>query len=165
MQWTPWSPSSWPFGWRDMERLKLALEIAREQLGRPYAWGGDDPLAGFDCSGFVLEVLRSVGLYPPTGDTTADGLMKYGFMEVEPSEAQPGTLVFWGTNKATHVEMIYARFIDGMQFTIGASGGGSQTLTMADAIKQNAYIKIRPLRLGVIAARDPFARWRPGNSY
>jgi len=27
-----------------------------------YLWGGDDPLAGFDCSGFVIEILKSVGI-------------------------------------------------------------------------------------------------------
>jgi cell wall-associated NlpC family hydrolase len=154
-----------PLGfWRraGTSRIELALDIAREHLGRPYLWGGDDPMAGFDCSGFTLEVLWSVGAYLG-GDTTADGLMRYGFLEVEVENVSPGCLLFWGDERATHVEMVYAVTTDGRVFTIGASGGGSRTQSTADAIAQNAYIKVRPMRSGAIAARDPFASIRGSN--
>jgi hypothetical protein len=41
--------------------------------------------------------------------------------------------------------------------TIGASGGGSATTTLEEAIRSNAFVKVRPLaqRLGYIL-RDPF---------
>ena len=119
--------------------------------GRPYLWGGDDP-SGFDCSGFVIEILKSVGILPRTGDWTADGL--YKMFKHLPSEPQQGCLVFWGTERRkTHVEYCYTKDI-----TIGASGGGSKTITMQDAIKQNAYIKFRPInsRNKKIWVVDPF---------
>ena len=37
------------------------LQTALAYLGTPYVWGGDDP-SGFDCSGFVIECLKSAGL-------------------------------------------------------------------------------------------------------
>jgi hypothetical protein len=101
-------------------------------------------------------------LFPPNEDTTANGLMHHGYMEVSIDSVAPGCLVFWGDGTARHVEMVYAVTTDGQAFTIGASGGGSGTTSMADAIAQNAYIKIRPLRVDVIAACDPFAALRPG---
>ena len=51
------------------------MATALSYRGTPYVWGGDDP-SGFDCSGFVLECLKSVGLLPERADLTADRLMK-----------------------------------------------------------------------------------------
>lgn len=107
-------------------------------------------MAGFDCSGFINEVRASVGL-GPKADLTADGLFKH-FAETkqvvtfdDPMKVNfhfhPGCLVWRGTDKLkTHVEML----INTWQ-TLGASGGGSATKTLEDAIKKNAYIKIRPI--------------------
>jgi hypothetical protein len=39
-----------------------------------------------------------------------------------------------------HVEICLSE-----ELSIGASGGGSKTKTIKDAIKQNAFIKIRPI--------------------
>ena len=39
-----------------------------------------------------------------------------------------------------HVEMM----VDDLH-VVGASGGGSKTKTIADAIKQNAFVKMRPV--------------------
>jgi hypothetical protein len=43
-------------------------------------------------------------------------------------------------------------------FSIGFSGGNSETLTEAEAIKQNAYCKVRPFRNrpGIYGFVDPF---------
>jgi hypothetical protein len=43
-------------------------------------------------------------------------------------------------------------------FTIGSSGGGSKTLTVADAIRDHAFIKVRPIFRGrhITGFCDPF---------
>lgn len=51
------------------------VTTALSYLGTPYIWGGDDP-SGFDCSGFVIECLKSVGLLSENEDFTADGLYR-----------------------------------------------------------------------------------------
>lgn len=140
---------------------QLALDIAYTQIGKPYIWGGDDTMAGFDCSGFICEVLKSVGVLPKLGDWTAAGLEHlYPRITGGITSLQTGHLVFWVRNgKIGHVEMVFAR-VDEPPYlsilTIGASGGGSSTLTLENAIKQNAYIKIRPLATGWVSAVDPF---------
>ena len=148
-----------------MTHHDIAIRAAERFLGLPYLWGGDDPMSGFDCSGLMVEVLKSSGILPRHGDWTADSLMRFGWTERTPNERElePGCLVFWGkthpVQKATHVEMVYA-VIGTDIITIGSSGGGSITNTAQDAVKQNAYVKLRPMRDNPIAARDPFAAVR-----
>lgn len=134
-----------------MADLDVAVRVAWGMLGLPYIWGGDDPVAGFDCSGFVIEVLRSVGILPRAGDWTADDLYRKWAHNTVVAPAA-GCLAFWRRDgRMTHVE-----FCLDSHHTIGASGGGSATTTPDQAIQQNAYIKVRPIRPGAIYV-DPFA--------
>ena len=132
---------------------EFALKLAWEMWGLKYVWGGDDSIAGFDCSGMVIELLKSSGRLPLKGDWTAQEL--YGrFKKNLVVVPRAGCLVFWGAiYSITHIEMM----IDDKR-TIGASGGGSKTLTEGDAIRQNAYVKFRPLifRSTPFAIVDPF---------
>ena len=138
---------------------ELVLGVVSSYHGTFYKWGGDDP-SGFDCSGLIVEGLKATGIFPRSFDTTAQGL--FDRFEAT-SDPVPGDLVFWKRGeKIVHVEMIYC-LIDGNLYTIGASGGGSRTLTHEDAIAENAYIKIRPMKRDRTLAgfRDPFAGGAP----
>ena len=129
-------------------RLELFLWVIEKWYGHWYTWGGDDP-SGFDCSGLVIEGLKSVGLLPRGGDWTADGLWREFFLGL-PAATQTslvdipkaGTLCFWfnSEGKASHVAICI-----NSESYIGAEGGGRHVKTIEDAIKANAYIKIRPL--------------------
>ena len=138
----------------ETSKRALAIDIAMRFIGTPYLWGGDDPVKGFDCSGFVIEVLKSLGKLPRSGDWTAE--MLYPMF---PNVARPrgGCLVFWhaGSDRSRiiHVEMCISN-----ELSIGASGGGSKTKTVEDAINQNAYIKVRPFnsRSNIRGITDPF---------
>lgn len=140
----------------------LAIDVARSFLGQPYDWGGDDPIAGFDCSGLMIEALRSVGVLPRTGDWTAHQLLHEVFKGRPrvrpPGILEPGLLVFWARDDGhiRHVEMAYATLTNGTMLTIGASGGGSKTTSPDAAAKQNAFVKIRPVAPNWVAAVDPF---------
>ena len=136
-----------------MKKGDFVAWYAKQFIGTLYKWGGDDP-SGFDCSGLAIECLKSVGKLPRKYDTTAAGLQsRYRNQTV--GEARPGCLVFWKNmaGRITHVEIAISR-----DLAIGASGGGSKTLTPSDAIRHNAFIKIRPIqsRSGVHSIVDPF---------
>ena len=123
---------------------KWFLATALAYLGTPYVWGGDDP-SGFDCSGFVLECLKSAGVIGEHEDHTADSLMRKFADHVLQSPAE-GTLLFTHheSGQATHVVICLDE-----RFQIGASGGTSKTSDIAAAWRNNAYVKIRPIRLAM----------------
>ena len=141
----------------------LALDVWWAQLNEPYRWGGDDPLAGFDCSGLVIEGLKAAGLLPRVGDWSADQLLNGVFKAlprlVDPRGILPGSLVFYNRGvppRIGHVEIVWS-VIGTKVFTIGASGGGSKTTDLQAAIDDNATVKIRPAVTPWVACIDPFA--------
>lgn len=112
-------------------------------LGLPYLWGGDDPILGFDCSGFVQEFLIAFGAHPkPGADLTAQGLYNELCKTGLSSVREMGSIAFYGKSysEITHVALL----LDSKSiFEFG--GGGSKTKTKEDASSQNAYGRIRPL--------------------
>ena len=46
-------------------RIKTVLQRAFALLGTPYRWGGTNPEGGFDCSGLVGYVFRTIGIDLP----------------------------------------------------------------------------------------------------
>lgn len=126
-----------------------------------YRWGGDDPIEGFDCSGFVQEGLRAVGILPRTRDYTADALLNEAFRnykrDTDPNRLRRGCLVFWTNPDKTvrHVEVVWQILADRV-LTIGASGGGSRVTDAASAARANAYVRISKLGSDYHCSVDPF---------
>jgi len=135
---------------------KMATEYAKRFTGTFYSWGGDDPLGGFDCSGFCCEILQSVGAIERGADLTASMLFER-FKDKFSVEAREGCLVFYGAiddpQRIIHVEYCLNEYI-----SIGASGGGSKTIDKESAIRDNAFIKQRPIysRPRIVGFVDPF---------
>jgi len=103
---------------RESSSIDWFIYTALSYLGTPYIWGGDDP-SGFDCSGYALECLKTVGLVNEDEDYTADGLFrKFSRFRVE--TAQRGALVFSldQAGFAYHVAICLDE-----HFLIGAAGG------------------------------------------
>ena len=125
---------------RNESKRDLVLKIAMHYMGVPYTWGGDDS-SSFDCSGLVVECLQSVGSLPRKGDWTAAAL--YQMFPIKPANGKAGDLVFWTNTPGGRI--IHVEIMINDELSIGASGGGSKTKTRQDAIKHNAFIKIRPI--------------------
>ena len=126
-------------GNRDYEAMYVAWDTARCYIGTWYKWGGDDP-AGFDCSGFVGELLRSAGVL--TDGPKLNAAMLYEKFKIKKvKRPYRGCLVFcFKDNVCKHVE-----FMRDDQRTMGASGGGPHIDSPQDAIAANAFIKTRPI--------------------
>lgn len=117
-----------------------AITTALSHLGTPYIWGGDDP-SGFDCSGFVIECLKTAGILSEREDHTAEQLRAKFIGNVIPAPRRGALQFLLGPDgRAFHVVLCLDEY-----FQIGASGGTAKTTTPADAWRQNAYIKIRPI--------------------
>lgn len=119
---------------------ELAVKYAWAWIRTPYKWGGDD-FSAMDCSGFVVEILQGIGRLPHERDYSAHDLytiFKSGIVD----HGYAGCLAFWfdDQGRAVHVMLMADN-----EHVIGAIGGGSATITTADAIQQNAFLAIRPL--------------------
>lgn len=80
------------------------VDIAAAQVGIGYAFGGESPAEGFDCSGLVKYVYSQVGVALPHG---ANALASYG-AAVAQQDAQPGDVLLFGSPGAYYHAAIYA---------------------------------------------------------
>ena len=129
---------------RALEETSCALQYLKGYVGMWYKWGGESPL-GFDCSGLACEYLKSLGIMARRSDSTAQGMANVLPRHTRIHTCYAGDLAFYGKSNVdiTHVEICISRYL-----AIGASGGGSKTLTVADAIRDRAFIKVRPIIVG-----------------
>ena len=72
---------------------KEVVHSARQHLGLPYIWGGENPDRGFDCSGLIKFTFQEFDVKLPH---RADLQFNYG-TRVEKSELAPGDVVFFAT--------------------------------------------------------------------
>ena len=127
------------------------LEYTKGFEGTFYTWGGDDP-SGFDCSGLCIEGLKSVGILARKSDYTGERLRQLLAAYEVPTPYEGCLVFFMRDGKAYHVEVCINKYQ-----TVGASGGGSRTKTVQDAIKHNAFIKRRPIpQTSNLVFIDPF---------
>lgn len=75
------------------------VSYACQFVGNPYVWGGTSLTNGADCSGFTLSVYAKYGIYLPHSSAAQ---ANYG-RRINPSEAQPGDLFFYGGGRISHV--------------------------------------------------------------
>ena len=112
------------------------VDIALKYFGIPYQWGGNKPEEGFDCSGFVLECMRSIGLYPEGNDISAQGIHDYLVKKnlMTPTSSR-GRFLFFGRDihSITHI----AIGIDNRLMI--EAGGEGRTST------NHGYVRIRPI--------------------
>lgn len=92
------------FGQRGVNNTRKALvQYARTALGTPYVWGGNDMQKGVDCSGFVQQVYKEMGIDVPRVSYQQAQSGK----RVDLSKLRPGDLVAWDNssrnNGADHI--------------------------------------------------------------
>lgn len=96
------------------------VEIAKQQLGKPYKWGGTGP-DEFDVSGFVQYVYKQKGWNIPRSIAK----QYEGSIKVEKADLKPGQLVFFGTNAGDTTPTYVGIYIGDNQFISVSSKKGS----------------------------------------
>ena len=112
-----------------------AIAYARQQLGKPYLWGGTGP-DSYDCSGLVMMAYRAAGI------SIARTSQNQWASEEHVSSPEPGDLVFYigadGTATAPGHVALYI-------------GGGQ----MIEAYGRGYPIREVPIRPGIVGYTDP----------
>lgn len=118
----------------------------KKYLGKPYVWGGESmEEGGYDCSGYVYNVLRDSGF--KVNRTTADGYRGIG-KKIDPSKRKKGDLLYFGKNgRATHIA-IYAGD-NGMYESIGGSSNTKSNpgkgVTYSSIYRRSDLMEVRSL--------------------
>ncbi|MBP9713540.1 MAG: C40 family peptidase [Sterolibacterium sp.] len=96
----------------------LAVDHALGLIGIRYRRGGSSPETGFDCSGFVDHVFKSIGAILPR--TSRE--MSHSGEKVLKDDLQPGDLVFFNTMRRafSHVGI----YLGNHQFVHSPASGG-----------------------------------------
>jgi len=84
-----------------LQLVQIVTTFARSFLGRPYLWGGTS-WEGLDCSGFVQLCYRMGGFIIPRDANQQHDALSHS---VKREEMQEGDLIFFGSERITHVGM------------------------------------------------------------
>ena len=71
------------------------IKIGSKLLGVPYLWGGKSSF-GYDCSGFIQMIFKTVGIYLPRD--TSQQFIYNKLKSINKKEAQAGDLIFFSKN-------------------------------------------------------------------
>lgn len=113
--------------------------------GVHYKYGGNNPLDGLDCSGYVSELLKASGVIGYNMDASAKdiyNILSVSSLGTKLAKPQAGAISFYGTkDHITHVG-----FCVNEKMMLSAAGGSETTLTKDDARLASAYVKLRPIK-------------------
>lgn len=112
------------------------VEFIKQEIGRPYRWGGNGPDA-YDCSGLVCAALRYAGVH--IGDHSAQDLYAMMYDRQMAKYTREGQIMYYG-NPVTHVMVGIRYWGDGYGVLAGARGGNSRTISVGDAVRDRAYV-------------------------
>lgn len=88
---------------RQRQQARTAIRFARNQLGKPYRWGGTGPSA-YDCSGLVMKAWRRAGVKIPRVTYSQYGSVR---RKVGLKSLRPGDLIFF--RGRAHVGMVISK--------------------------------------------------------
>lgn len=126
-----------------MTPLEDLIAYAKSFLGTPYLWGGKNPSIGLDCSGFVCEIIKSIGIIGYRDQYSSRDLHAFfrdhGTRQ-DITNPPVGALIFYGKSvqDIRHVALVIS------PYSVIESGGGSDaTITLEIAKNADARVRIR----------------------
>ena len=126
-----------------VSRARTAIQNAFALLGTPYRWGGNSPDGGFDCSGLVGYVFRTIGIdLPRVSRSMADQGTKVASRDA----LAEGDLLFFG--RRGHVDHV-GIYIGNGQFLHAPRTGRDVTVSsLTTGYWAQKYLEARRLATG-----------------
>lgn len=115
------------------------IELAKEQLGKPYVWNADGPDT-FDCSGLVCWLLKE--LFVSNWGATHN-CQKLWDELVPTKNPKPGDLAFYGLRGKHAVKCSHVMIHVGDGRVIGACGGNRDVTSVQAAIAKGARVQFK----------------------
>ena len=126
-----------------VSRARTAIQNAFALLGTPYRWGGNSPDGGFDCSGLVGYVFRTIGIDLPRVSRSMAG---QGTKVASRDALAEGDLVFFG--RRGHVDHV-GIYIGNGQFLHAPRTGRDVTVSsLTTGYWAQKYLEARRLATG-----------------
>jgi cell wall-associated NlpC family hydrolase len=158
-------PQAWLVAHPGTPAGNAAVAIAEQYLGVPYAWGGNSPATGFDCSGLTQFVYAQLGVWLP--HYAAAQFLAYP--RVDPTQLQPGDLVFFEpkADGPGHVaiyvggDAIVEAPHTGAVVRIGSLSGAAAALGFLGAVRPSADASTVPTLepFALVTVDSPPANW------
>ena len=124
-------------------RIKTVLQRAFALLGTPYRWGGTSPDNGFDCSGLVGYVFRTIGIDLPR---VSGAMANEGTAITDRKALTEGDLVFFGRRgRVDHVGIYIG---DGKFLHAPRTGRDVTVSTLSDGYWSTKYLEARRIAIG-----------------
>lgn len=128
----------------DAKGLHPFVKVAQRYAGTPYVWGGESR-TGFDCSGFIIRVMRDLG-YKALPHSAAEQF-RYGLPVAQPL-LKPGDLVFFANTYKPGISHV-GIYLGKRRFIHAAGTGLGTIVSSLDAPKfQSKYAGARRLVAG-----------------
>ncbi len=123
--------------------IKTVLQRAFALLGTPYRWGGTSPDNGFDCSGLVGYVFRTIGIDLPR---VSRAMANEGTPVTDRNALAEGDLVFFGRRgRVDHVGIYIG---DGKFLHAPRTGRDVTVSTLTDGYWGQKYMEARRITAG-----------------
>lgn len=117
----------------DARGLHPFVRVAQRYLGTPYVWGGESA-RGFDCSGFIMRVMRDLG-YRALPHSAAEQF-RYG-MPIVKNALKPGDIVFFANTYKPGISHV-GIYLGGTRFIHAAN---SKVGTIVSSLAEPKWIE------------------------
>jgi cell wall-associated NlpC family hydrolase len=124
-------------------RVKTVLQRAFALLGTPYRWGGTSPERGFDCSGLVGYVFRTIGIELPR---VSRAMVNEGTPVSDRTALAEGDLVFFG--KRGRVDHVGIYIGEGKFLHAPRTGRDVTVSSLSNGYWSQKYLEARRLATG-----------------
>lgn len=95
---------------------------------------------GYDCGGYVSELMRAAGVIPWNADMRAQDLFNHIHATGRSNVYGAGSLAFYG---ASLKDVNHVGFCLDSKLMLEAGGGDSTTVNLTAAAKRNAMVRLR----------------------
>ncbi len=123
--------------------VKNVLQRAFSLLGTPYRWGGSSPESGFDCSGLVGYVFRTIGIDLPRVSRAMAG---EGTRVANRDALAEGDLVFFG--RRGHIDHVGIYVGEGKFLHAPSKGRDVTVSSLTSGYWAQKYLEARRLATG-----------------